>query len=129
MSRSESSTGGGYRAPRLRRRLRLGRFDARAAKGHTSQVDEHLAELNQHVAAAAEAWLNDPRDSAVYGRLVAAVQSRRLHLSPAAEPIEGCADGPEDVDLGDLSGRRAPRPIGASLGEDPVATVRRLSGR
>ncbi len=104
-------------------------------------MDEHLAELNQHVAAAAEAWLNDPRDSAVYGRLIAAMQSRRHHLSPApdaphipgvipaAEPIEGCADDPEDVDLGDLTGRRAPRPIGASLGEDPVATLRRLSGR
>ncbi len=105
-------------------------------------MDEHLAELNQHVAAAAEAWLNDPRDSAVYGRLVAAVQSRRLHLSPApdgpdivpravpaAEPVEDCADDPEDVGLGDLAGRRAPRPVGAALGEDPVATLRRLSGR
>jgi len=123
--------------PRPRRRVRLERFDARAVKGHTSHVDEHLAELNQHVATAAEAWLNDPRDSAVYGRLVAAVQSRRRHLRPEpvgldavpAEPIEGRADEPEDMDLGNLAGRRAPRPIGASLGEDPVATLRRLSGR
>ncbi len=110
-------------------------------------MNEHLAELNQHVAAAAEAWLNDPRDSAVYARLVAAVQARRSYLSPGsdrpaalsevalsevtlgeAEPAAGPVDA-DDPDLGDLSGRRAPRPIGASLGDDPVAALRRLSGR
>ncbi|MEV8546442.1 TetR family transcriptional regulator [Streptomyces sp. NPDC051572] len=43
-------------------------------------VDGRLAALDHLVAAAADEWLDDPRDAAVYGRLVSAVEARRAHI-------------------------------------------------
>ena len=60
-------------------------------------MDRHAAWLDRRVAEAANAWLIDPQDAAVYGRLVAAVLRRRAYLEPKLVP--GPAD-PVDPRLG-----------------------------
>lgn len=99
-------------------------------------MDEHLAQLNRHVAAAADAWLTDPRDAGVYGRLVAAIEVRRRYLNPELdEPVDVDESGPPvgDVDeeevLDDLVGDHGvPAPVGQDLAGDPVAALDRLRG-
>ena len=53
-----------------------------ACGAHTPLVDERAADLDRRVAEAADAWLADPRDVGVYGRLVAAIEARRVYLQP-----------------------------------------------
>jgi AcrR family transcriptional regulator len=43
-------------------------------------MDGQLAALDHRVATAADTWLDDPRDAAVYGRLVDAIEARRAYL-------------------------------------------------
>ena len=61
-----------------------------------------LAVLNRRVAEAADAWLTDPSDVGVYGRLVAAVTARRALVHPtldgaAIEPQSGAQRPPDAV--------------------------------
>ncbi|HKG49482.1 MAG TPA: hypothetical protein VKB14_03520 [Actinomycetales bacterium] len=51
-------------------------------------MDDHLALIDARVAEAAEAWLNDPRDTDVYARLVLAVRARRQYLEAPAGAVE-----------------------------------------
>jgi len=57
-------------------------------------VHDHLALIDARVAEAAEAWLNDPYDAAVYARLVLAVRARREYLEGPAGAVE-VQPGPE----------------------------------
>src|SRR4051794_24725333 len=70
--------------------------DGRGRGGHTVPMDRALVLLDARVAEAAEAWLTDPRDAGVYGRLVTAVQARRRSLTPPAAVPAG-PDGAADV--------------------------------
>lgn len=63
-------------------------------------IDPALALLDQRVAEAADAWLTDPQDAAVYQRLLAAVAQRRAHLRGLAPvPLDLVA---ATVDRGDV---------------------------
>lgn len=71
-----------------------------ACGAHTPLVDERAADLDRRVAEAADAWLADPRDVGVYGRLVAAIEARRIYLQPglftpttASPATDKAADG------------------------------------
>jgi len=91
-------------------------------------VDEHLAQLSHQVAAAADAWLTDPRDSSVYVRLVRAIEAYRHHRQPQLPTEESVVDlsGPavgrldEDEVLDGLADSRAPKSVGEGLADDPV---------
>lgn len=101
----------------------------------TARMDERLAALDRRVAAAADAWLADPRDIGVYGRLVAAIEVRRAYLNPPLDEdpreVESVAVLPaaeqEDEVLDELADTGAPiRPIGEVLRGDPAAVLARL---
>ncbi len=63
-------------------------------------IDPALALLNERAAEAADAWLTDPQDAGVYGRLLAAVAERRAHLRGLAPvPLDPVA---ATVDRGDV---------------------------
>lgn len=109
-------------------------------------MDEQVAQLSERVAAAADAWLTDPRDSGIYARLVDAMAARRRYLHPpldndpdaseqAAErdvdrsgPALGDVDDPEVLDaLGDEP-QGGPVRLGTDLDEaDPRAVLCRLA--
>jgi len=118
----------------------------------TARMDEHLATLNERAAAAADAWLTDPQDVQIYGRLVRAVHERRAHLHPALEdhtcepdpepappqpPTSAPASAPitvarADEVLDDLEDTRSVQSVGSFLvGADPRDVLERLrrSGR
>jgi hypothetical protein len=68
-------------------------------------VDDVRARLDHRVAEAVEAWLADPRDAAVYARLVTAVAERRTALDVAHAEHGGAAPagaGPEEVGLAEV---------------------------
>lgn len=69
------------------------------------------AVLARRVAEAADAWLKDPADVGVYGRLVAAVTAWRAWALPDLE-----AASKEDA-AGDYEPGREVRPVGAGLAE------------
>lgn len=89
--------------------------------------------LNERVAAAAEAWLTDPRDPRVYARLVSAVDARRAALAelvprlvsavPVPEVPTAEADGDDGSDEDDTG---SVRPMGELLGGDVRAALDRL---
>jgi len=88
-------------------------------------VDAFLALLDARVAEAAEAWLTDPRDTAVYSRLVAAVEGRRRHLDRVGLRLRDAAVAPDD-DARLRANEGAPRTTGVDGeqgvgvdGEDP----------
>lgn len=98
-------------------------------------MDERLAVLDHRVAAAADAWLADPRDTGVYGRLVAAIEDRRAYLNPALdedpreiEPVAALPAAEQDDEvLDELADTEAPiRPLGEVLRGDPAAVLARL---
>lgn len=82
-------------------------------------MDRHAGWLEHRVAEAADAWLTDPQDVAVYARLVAAVHERRAYLWPRLDQTpagqEQLLEPPAGVRVGDLLG-----------GEDPRAVLERL---
>jgi len=75
-----------------------------------------LRGLDHDVAEAADAWLNDPRDTVAYARLVAAVLRRRAYLQPTLD------DPPGEDDRGELPA------LGVSLAGDPRAVLAALRG-
>jgi hypothetical protein len=103
------------------------------------------------VAAAADAWLADPQDAGVYGRLVGAIRDRRAYLNPkldetpydpeaAAPPGAGTPrevepivvtpthTQPDEV-LDELAEHHPVQPLGAALrGADPREVLDRLRG-
>jgi hypothetical protein len=61
-----------------------------------------VAALNERVAEAADAWLVDPRDVGVYGRLVAAIEARRAWLNPTLDAEEvDVPPGAAEAEAGD----------------------------
>jgi hypothetical protein len=110
-------------------------------------VDERLAALSDRVAAAADAWLSDPQDVQVYGRLVRAILERRAYLNPTLDeqpyqptivPEAGeddQADGvppaqvqPDEL-LDEFADHSPVQPLRAALeGTDPRAVLDRLRG-
>jgi hypothetical protein len=96
-------------------------------------MDERLYALNNRVAEAADAWLNDPRDRRIYSYLVDAIVARRAHVTPQladhpenATLAEMAAPPGEDLDeLGDLA---AVAPLSDLVGGDPKAVLQRLRG-
>ena len=88
------------------------------------------------VAAAADAWLSEPRDTVAYQRLVDAVLRRRAWLQPTLDEAPGVDDvpmaateprhddGPELLD--ELGADRAPVRLGDDLPADPRALVAQL---
>jgi len=97
-------------------------------------VDDQLGMHDGRVAAAADAWLADPEDVGVYGRLVSAVRDRRVYLRTAHHRPSGVIDEvADDVpdDPGDDPGndRHAVQPLGAWItGADPREILDRLRG-
>lgn len=75
------------------------------------------------VAAAADAWLSEPRDTVVYARLVAAIERRRAFLNPTL-PQPDPVDAPEVLD--EVGSDRPPETVGSLLGTDPRAALARL---
>jgi len=73
-----------------------------------------LRDLDHRVAEAAEAWLADPRDAAVYARLVAAVVERRAVLDAEGR----VAGGPEPVAEGQVPDGEVPDGGDAPSGQD-----------
>jgi len=73
---------------------RLSRSTVPRGPRETAGVHDHLALIDARVAEAAEAWLNDPYDAAVYARLVLAVRARREYLEGPAGAVE-VQPGPE----------------------------------
>lgn len=118
---------------------------------HNPGVDERLAALSERVAAAADAWLADPQDAGVYGRLIGAIRDRRAYLNPtldetpydpeaAAPPGAGTPrevqpivvtpthTQPDEV-LDELAEHHPVQPLGAALrGADPREVLDRLRG-
>lgn len=79
-------------------------------------VDGRLAALDRLVAVAADEWLDDPRDAAVYGRLVGAIETRRAYLGS-----RHAADGTEPQRM--VSAAAAGRdgaPGGTAAPDDPA---------
>ena len=101
----------------------------------TARMDERLAALDRRVAAAADAWLTDPRDTGVYGRLVAAIEARRAYLNPPldedpreVEPVAAppAVEQDEEV-LDELADTVTPiQSVGELLRGDPAAVMARL---
>lgn len=84
-------------------------------------------ELEWHdhaVAAAAAAWLHEPRDTEAYRRLVEAVLRRRAFLQPTLDEVGD--DGPEVLD--EMNADHAPQRLGNAL-DDVMATLRRSAVR
>lgn len=92
-----------------------------------------LADVDRKVAAAADAWLTDPRDVDVYRRLVEAVTLRRRQLERlaasagrnapvGAEPAQG---EPEERGIEERDVPAVPA-VGEFLGGDPRAVLDRL---
>ena len=94
-------------------------------------MNDRLTSIDGDVAAAADAWLNDPLDTGIYGRLVAAVGARRAALQ-TPDPA-GVAPGgevaaevePDEVHLTDED-HRSVRPVSDLLSGDPRAALERL---
>lgn len=101
----------------------------------TARMDERLAALDRRVAAAADAWLTDPRDTGVYGRLVAAIEARRAYLNPPldedpreVEPVAAPPAVEQDEEVLDgLADTVTPiQSVGEVLRGDPAAVLARL---
>jgi len=88
------------------------------------------------VAAAADAWLSEPRDTVAYQRLVDAVLRRRAWLQPTldeapdVDDVPMAATGPRHDEgselLDELGADRAPVRLGDDLPADPRALVAQL---
>jgi hypothetical protein len=90
-------------------------------------MDEQRAVRDGRVAAAAEAWLADPLDIGVYGRLVGAVRDRRAYLDATLDPSD--ADPSPDPSPDPDDERHAVQPLGAWIaGADPREILDRLRG-
>lgn len=108
-------------------------------------MDDLLTRLNEAVAAAADAHLTDPLDTAVYERLVSAVLARRAHLAaqrplataggarlralPGGEQTSPASpdesDEPHDNETADTA---TALPTALDLSGDPRAVLARLRG-
>lgn len=93
-------------------------------------MDDRDVTLSRRVADAADAWLRDPRDAQIYGRLVTAVLERRAYLQPA---LGLSADEPgtqPNVILDGLAGEPVTRlgEIIANLDLREVAAATRTAG-
>lgn len=77
--------------------------------------------LDHDVAEAADAWINDPRDTQAYSRLVQAVLTRRRYVHPTLDDPAIATTPPDDTPL---TGQ--PEPVGDSLRTDPRAALARL---
>ena len=73
------------------------------------------------VAAAATEWLNEPRDTEAYRRLVEAVIHRRAFLNP---PLDPTPETTEAELLDDLGADRSPQRLGNAL-DAVMAAIRR----
>ncbi len=73
-------------------------------------------------AAAAAAWMNEPRDTEAYRRLVEAVLRRRAFLQPTLD--EAGVDDPEVLD--ELGVDQGPQQLGNAL-DDVMALIRKRS--
>ena len=103
--------------------------------GMLEGVDERARALDARVAAAADAWLADPRDAGVYARLVTAILARRAYLNPPlpSPPMEVEAMHivpvveQDDELLDELAeGERAVQTIATVLDGEPVEVLTRL---
>lgn len=74
------------------------------------------------VAAAAAAWLNEPRDTEAYRRLVEAALRRRAFLQPTLD--EAGVDDPEVLD--ELGLDQGPQQLGNAL-DEVMAQIRKRS--
>jgi hypothetical protein len=74
-------------------------------------------------AAAAAAWMNEPRDTEAYRRMVEAVLRRRAFLQPRLD--EAGVDDPEVLD--ELGLDQGPQQLGNAL-DDVMALIRTRSG-
>jgi len=110
-------------------------LDRLEAVAETVSMDERLAALDRRVAAAADAWLIDPRDVGVYGRLVAAIEARRAYLNPPlgeepreVEPVVAPPSAEQDDEVFDelAAGERAVQSIGEALQGNPADVLARL---
>ena len=104
-------------------------------------MDERLAVLSERVAAAADAWLTDPQDLGVYGRLVHAIRERRAYLNPTLdehayepgatppdEPLPPIEMQPDEV-LDGLADQGPVQQLGSTLRDaDPRELLARLRG-
>lgn len=78
-------------------------------------MDEAVALLADRVAAAADAWLRDPLDAQVYGRLVVATLAWRRVARPTLEGLDGqAAPDPQAPDADDAAD--IPPRLGDALG-------------
>jgi len=114
-------------------------------------VPDHEGRLARHVAEAADAWLRDPLDAAVYRRLVDATlawrdgrdgpdgrtrpgptedealgRARASRAVPGSDPAADGGAVPEDDDARYLRPERAPRAVGSTLAD--VASMLRARG-
>jgi hypothetical protein len=107
-------------------------------------VDRHAAWLDHRVAEAADAWLTDPQDAAVYARLVTAVRERRAYQRPRLDQPpagqEQLLEPAAGIRLGDLLGGEDPHlvldrllnadtPAPDHAGPDPAAPLPTISPR
>lgn len=96
--------------------------------------DDIALRLAQDTAAAADAWLRDPLDQGVYGRLVTATLRWRAYTQPMLEGTETAGEH-HSRPAADPGTDREPsvaevRTAGALLEpNDPQATLARLAGR
>lgn len=78
-------------------------------------MDPVIARLDATVARCADAWLTDPTDHGLYGRLVKAVLERRAYLHPeldtAPEPETPTATQSDEL-LDELADHDPPRRVG-----------------
>ncbi|QTE29492.1 hypothetical protein [Pengzhenrongella sicca] len=85
----------------------------------TNATDARAALLAEAVAAAADAWLRDPQDARVYGRLVAATLAWRdasaASASASASARLGAGPSPESGEPG--------RADDGATGADPAVTL------
>lgn len=72
-------------------------------------MDIEVARAADRVAAAADAWLRDPRDTGVYGRFIAATEAWRAVARPRL-PVT-----PDDSEAAEHSQGRSPAAIGAVI--------------
>lgn len=78
------------------------------------------------VAAAADAWLSEPRDTVAYQRLVQAVLDRRAWLQPALDEGEA-GESPDQPELLDELGADAPpAAVGDLLAGEPAEVLEQL---
>lgn len=72
-------------------------------------MDDRDVTLSRRVADAADAWMRDPRDAQIYGRLVNAVLARRAYLQPRLD-LSADEPGAEPTEVLDgLAGEPATR--------------------